>query len=553
MYDEKAPVLIVGGGIVGLSAALFLSRLGVKSVLIERHKSTSVAPRATGVHVRTLELFRVAGVEPAIRKAGRELVVPGDPTSKVSEGAGGAIPRIILRTTTLSDIDNAIVLESPEMQPSEISPCPPIWCGQDLVEPHIVEAAEAAGADIRFHTSLISFEQDGEGVTAVLEDRNTGLRKILRCSYMIAADGVRSPIREKLGIGRTGEGSAGHMMSMLFNADLDPVLKGRRFIICYMANRETPGVLVSLDGSTRWVLAVRFDPDKGDKPEDFTPERCLATIRTAVGKPDLDVEIKATFPWEAAHLVADSYQSGRVFLVGDAAHVHPPAGGFGANAGMQDAHNLAWKLSAVLNGWADPSLLDTYEVERRPVGAATADQAYWRDSVRIQKMSPEERRRIREYLVVILGYRYSSAAVIGAAGTDPMPEPLQLDGQPGTRAPHLWMEHAGRKISAIDLYDDAFVMFCGAEADGWWTAAETVAKAEDAPLRRHRVGPAGDIVDTTGTWHEAYGVSPRGAVLVRPDGFVAWRSLDASAEPETVLAEVMNRVVGRTPILAGTV
>src|SRR5436190_8730655 len=375
MYDESVPVLIVGGGPVGLSAALFLARHGVHCVLVERHEGTSLVPRATGVHVRTLELFRVAGVEAGVRAVGRELVVPNDPTSTVSEGAGGAIPRIILRATTLADIDNAIVLESPEMQPSEISPCPPIWCGQDLYEPLLVDAARAAGADVRFGTVLASFEPDADGVTAVLEDRASGTRRTVRASYLIAADGVKSPIREQLGIGRTGEGSAGHAMSILFHADLDPVLHGRRFIICYLANREAPGVLVSLDGDSRWVLAVRFEPEKGEKPEDFTPERSVAAIRAAAGKPDLDVSLQAAFPWEAAHLVADRYRSGRVFLAGDAAHVHPPAGGFGSNTGIQDAHNLAWKLAAVLGGWAGPGLLASYDLERRPVAEATSARA----------------------------------------------------------------------------------------------------------------------------------------------------------------------------------
>jgi 2-polyprenyl-6-methoxyphenol hydroxylase-like FAD-dependent oxidoreductase len=548
MNDTSVPVLTVGAGPVGLCAALFLAGQGVDCLLIERHEKTSFVPRATGVHVRTLELFRAAGVEQAIRAAGRELVVPDDIEATVH--AGNAVPRIILRATTLADIDNAVVLESPEMQPSEISPCPPIWCGQDIYEPILVDACRRRGADLRFGLALVGFTQDQDGVTAELEDRSTGQRRTVRASYLIAADGVKSPIREQLQIGRTGAGSAGHSMSIMFEADLDPVLHGRRFIICYLANREAPGVLVSLDGNRRWVLAVRFEPEKGEKSEDFTTERCLAAVRAAAGKADLDADVQAAFPWEAAHLVADRYREGRVFLVGDAAHVHPPAGGFGANAGIQDAHNLAWKLTAVLNGWAHESLLDTYETERRPVGAATADQAYWRDSVRIQRMSAEERRRIREYLVVILGYRYSSAAVTGAAGTDPLPEPLQLDGQPGTRAPHVWLDRAGERISAIDLFGDGFVLFSGAKADEWHAAALVVAAELGIPLRRHRIGPHGDVTDPEGNWHAAYGVSARGAVLVRPDGFVAWRSPDSDSDPERMLTRVVMKAVCRDPILA---
>jgi 2-polyprenyl-6-methoxyphenol hydroxylase-like FAD-dependent oxidoreductase len=548
MNDITVPVLIVGAGPVGLCAALFLSGQGVDCLLVERHEKTSFVPRATGVHVRTLELFRTAGVEQAIRAAGRELVVPDD--VKATVHSGNAIPRIILRATTLADIDNAIVLESPEMQPSEISPCPPIWCGQDVYEPILVDACHSRGADLRFGVELTGFTQDQEGVAAELEDRASGQHRTVRASYLIAADGVKSPVREQLQIGRAGEGSAGHAMSIMFDADLDPVLHGRRFIICYMANPAAPGILVSLDGDRRWVLAVRFQPEKGETAEDFTTERCLAAVRAVAGRADLDADIQAAFPWEAAHLVADRYRAGRVFLAGDAAHVHPPAGGFGANAGIQDAHNLAWKLAAVLNGWADESLLDTYEAERRPVGAATADQAYWRDSARIQRMSPQERGRIREYLVVILGYRYSSAAVTGAAGPDPLPEPLQLDGQPGTRAPHVWLDYSGERISAIDLFGDGFVLLSGAEADGWHAAAPVVAAQLGVPLRRHRLGPRGDLDDPDGNWHGAYGVTARGAVLVRPDGFVAWRSAGSESDQEGVLSRAVMKAVCRDQVLA---
>jgi 2-polyprenyl-6-methoxyphenol hydroxylase-like FAD-dependent oxidoreductase len=542
MYDENVPVLIVGAGPVGLSAALFLSRWGVKPILVERHEKTSFVPRATGVHVRTLELFRVAGVEQALRAVGCRLVIPSDPAAAIG-GEGGAIPRVILRSTTMADIANATVLESPDVEPLEVTPCPPVWCGQDLYEPILVDAGRAHGADIRFNTSLVSVEQDADGVTALIEDRATGRTSTVRAQYVIAADGVHSPIRESLGIGRSGDGGQGHAMSIMFKADLDELLDGRKFIICYMANRAAPGVLVSLNGKDRWVLAVRFTPEEGKAA--FTPEQTMAAVRAVIGRDDIPVEIQASFPWEASQLVADYYREGRVFLAGDSAHVNPPAGGFGANAGIQDAHNLAWKLVAVLGGWAGPRLLDTYEVERRPVGEATSNQALWRDSVRLQRMTPEEKRRIREYLVVILGYHYNSTAIIDSVGHDPLPEPLRLDGQPGSRAPHVWLYGDGKRISTVDLFDGTFTLLAGADDEAWYDAAAVAAKRLVVPMRRHRIDGL-DLVDADGVWHEDYGVTRTGAVLVRPDGFVGWRCEGAGDDPEATLTSALADILGRT-------
>ncbi|HLK01315.1 MAG TPA: FAD-dependent monooxygenase [Streptosporangiaceae bacterium] len=541
MQPETTPVVIVGAGPVGLSAALFLTRLGIRPIVLERHSGTSLVPRATGVHVRTLELYRVAGVEQQIRAVGRELTVPDD--VKTPTPTDGALPRIILRTTTLAGIDDAIVLEAPQTQPAEISPCPPVWCGQDVYEPILTDLLRQSGAQLLFGTGMESFEADDDGVTVLARQRDDGSTRTIRARYLIAADGVRSGVREKLGIGRGGEGSAGHAMSILFHADLDPILRGRRFIICYIATPEAPGVLVSLDGRERWVLAVSFDPDKGQRPEDFTPERCVSTIRAAVGKDDLAVDVKAAFPWESAHLVADSYRRGPVFLAGDSAHVHPPAGGFGANAGVQDAHNLAWKLAAVLNGWAGEHLLDSYEPERRPVGLATADQAWLRDGARARQAAAEG--RIRDHLSVILGYQYHSDAIIGAPPGDTVPAEPSLDGRPGTRAPHIWLRRDGTAISSIDLFEDAFVLLAGRDAGGWADAAATAAKQLGVPLRTYQVGDGLDLAETGTPWHEAYGVTEAGASLVRPDGFVAWRSGNGpGAGSVGVLTDALTTICG---------
>ncbi|MGH8906392.1 MAG: FAD-dependent monooxygenase [Egibacteraceae bacterium] len=542
MSDESANVMIVGAGPVGLSTALFLTHQGVRPILVERRSGLSAIPRATGLHARTMELFRTVGLEWQILEVGMELVSPGMEIEKVK--AGRATPLIMLGASSLAELDKALVMESHDVPYYDFTPSWPVWCGQDHYEPILLNAARSHGADVRFSTEFVSLEQDNDGVRAVVEDRQTGQRHIIRAHYLVAADGAHSCVRKALGIGHRSHGVAGHFVSIIFRAKIDILEAMPDFTFVYLLNPKVQGIVLVIEPN-RWMFGVNYYPERGQSPSDFTAERCVELVRIAAGVPDLDVEVESVAPWEAKHMVADRYRAGRVFLAGDACHTHPPAGGFGVNAGIQDAHNLAWKLSAVMRGWADTSLLDTYDVERRPVGAATADQAWMLFRTR-GRLAEEDHAAHRDFVVVAMGYHYTSNAVVGP-DTSPelMPRKLEFTGRPGSRAPHGWLERNGERVSTIDLFNGALVLLASTEGSSWLEAGRRLADEFGMPLRCYRIGPSGDLVDNNGWWPAACGLSSRGALLVRPDGFVAWRSRETSPDVNETLVEVLGRVLGR--------
>jgi tetracenomycin A2 monooxygenase-dioxygenase len=530
--EENFPVLVVGAGPVGLSTAVFLARHGIRPLLVEKRTGTSVLPRAPGLQARTMELFRAAGFGPRIRA-----LEMGDSHAYFEGG--------ILRVDTYADIDAAVVLESPSLDGPTISPERVMGCGQDRYERVLVDLARQSGAQVRFGCRLVSFDQDPDGVTALLEDVESGERRTVRAAYLVGADGARSRTRELLGVTRTGRGTVFHALSIYFrSAGLERLLRGRKFILCYATAGGMVG-LSRLHGCDPWLAAPVYRPDLGESPADFDDERCLAVLRTAAGRDDLDVEIMAKVPWEGAQLVADRFRVGRVFLAGDAAHVHPPAGGFGANTGIHDAHNLAWKLAGRLRGWAGEGLLDSYSAERQPLGTAMAAQAMVRNRIRHGYASEQDRAAMVDDIVITLGYRYRSDVIVGADDAAVLGPGLELTGEPGTRAPHVWLDRDGERISTVDLFWDSYVLLTDERGGAWCAAAARIADGLGLPLRAYRVGRTGDLVDPAGDWARRYGVAAAGAVLVRPDAFVAWRGADSGGDVEPILAGVLARCAGR--------
>jgi hypothetical protein len=276
--------------------------------------------------------------------------------------------------------------------------------------------------------------------------------------------------------------------------------------------------------------------------------RCLALVRSVVGVPDAAVEITQVIPWQCVADNAESYRSGRVFLAGDAAHTMPPNGGFGGNTGVQDAHNLAWKLAMVLQARAGERLLDTYDAERQPLGRLTCEQAYSRYVRRsaphlgIESVAP----LVDEWRMEI-GHKYHSTAIVSEADDDGAlhEDPFQSRARPGTRAPHLAVERGGVPCSTLDLFNRNFVVLAGAAGEAWCKAAREAGSGLGLTVDAYRVGPFGEVRDSGDAFPSAYGVSPAGAVLVRPDGFVAWRSPAASPNAEETLREVLSAVLSR--------
>ncbi|MFD9568790.1 FAD-dependent oxidoreductase [Streptomyces sp. NPDC059982] len=538
--DVRVPVLVVGGSLVGLSTSLFLSRHGIRHLLVEKHAGTSVHPRGRGINARTMELFRTAGVEPAIRKEASALEANQGILQSESSLVGGEHKWLI------KAVDPSGALK-------KFSPTGWCLCSQNNIEPVLAEQSRAQGADVRFSTELMSFDQDEEGVSAVVKDRESGEHLTVRADYLIAADGPRSPVREALRIRQTGNGELFHNVSIVFRSErLAGVLGDLRFIVCYLLKPGADGALLPVDNETQWVFHAPWHPETGETLEDFTDERCAAQIRAAIGVPDLDVEIGGKAPWHAAERVAQKYRVGRVFVVGDAAHEMCPTGAFGSNTGIQDAHNLAWKVAAVLSGAAGPELLETYEQERLPVARATSERASARSAehshpgyVPPPTMGGGPGSGV---LTTAMGYAYGQGAILGGDPSRPViPETMRLRGDVGTRAPHMWLTRTGERISTIDLYERAFVLLSG-EGSPWKAAAAAVARQTGARLDAYAIGSGAgaDLVQPEGAdWAELHELPADGAVLVRPDGFVAWRSEGAAADPEAVLLDAMKRLLRR--------
>ncbi|MEW2396023.1 FAD-dependent monooxygenase [Streptomyces sp. NPDC046862] len=535
----SVPVLIVGGSLVGLSTSVFLGRLGIEHMLVERHAGTSMHPRGRGNNVRTMEIFRTAGLEPRIRQAAAALAG--------NEG--------VLQVSTLSGQQRRWIIRdiSAGMDISQVSSSNWCLCSQNDLEPVLLAHARGQGGDIRFGTEMLSFTQDQDGVRAEMRHRDTGETYTVNADFLVAADGPRSPVRKSLEIGQSGPGELFHNVSVTFRSKkLKDCLGEKRFVVCYITDPQGEGALLPVDNEEQWVIHVPWSPDSGETLEDFADERCAAHIRAAAGVPDIDVEITGRAPWHASSRVADSYGKGRVFLAGDSAHEMPPTGAFGSNTGIQDAHNLAWKLAAVLRGWADMPLLDSYQQERRPTAVATIERACLQ-AVEEQHpgFSPAAGRNDdpADLMTVALCYRYASNAVVGVSPRRPVvPDVFELGGEPGTRAPHMWVTRNGVRISTLDLYERSFVVLSGPRGQAWRNAAEKASDALGVPLEAYVVGNGDDcdlVPEPDADWAKWHGAAEDGAVLVRPDGYVAWRAHADMPHADRLLTHVLRTLLGR--------
>ncbi|MDA3649645.1 FAD-dependent oxidoreductase [Saccharopolyspora indica] len=468
-------MLVVGGGLVGLTTALVLRHHGVEVTLVEKRATTSPQPKARRFHVRSLEIFRELGLAAVVREAARDL----------AEHHHMATGR------TLAEARQLPLWQPPGPDdPMEISPELPCLVAQDVLEPVLRQAADDAGARVRFQTELISFAQDADGVLAELHDHRTGQDTKLRAAHVVAADGARSPVRSALGIGRSGRGAVGEpSVNVYFHADLSDVVRDREFNLCRLEHPALPGALASVDGRSRWVFMT------GGEVEQDWP----ALLRTVLGVPAPDLEVRSVLPWQAEMLVADRYSDGRVHLAGDAAHVMPPFAALGANTGIADAHNLGWKLAAVLSGAAAPALLDSYDAERRPAGWFTADQS----SRRTWDVTTAPDPGLADPLVLAAGaFQYPAGAFAdGADDAEPVTE-FAPAGRVATRVPHRWL---GTGLSTLDLAGPGWALAVADDPQRWAAGG----------IPAHRL--------------DADFLVPGEGLLIRPDDVIAWRGTDPAA------------------------
>lgn len=493
------PVLILGGGPVGMSTALGLRHLGVECMLVERHPSTLDFPKGRRITTRTVEIFRQWGLEAAV--------------SEVALAHG----------TSMFVFDGETLLGPgfrrqpfPYDETGSSSPVRELICSQELLEPVLRQRAREDGVDLRFSTQLSSFTQDESAVTAEIIADSGPIT--VRASYLVAADGIRGVTRDSLGIGRSGPGLLGHRISVMVEADIEALMTERQSAVYWLRQPRAGSLFAAVDNKRRWLCSLPYDPVT-EPQESFTRDRCLDLVRGAMGDTRVDVGYVGHRFWEPTGLVADHYRSGRVFLAGDAAHVTTPEGGLGMNCGVSDAHNLAWKLAGAVAGWAGPALLTSYEPERRPHALACVDAS----------LGPARPPNPIDGLV--LGQVYQSPVVEDDGTSVPnSPDPVGVyrpSGRPGHRAPHLWLDQAR---STLDLFGTAFVALTDPAGEPALRAAAEPARATGIPFDIH-------IIDAPG-WHEHFGVEPGGTVLVRPDGYVASRTIAPRSPSQDLLASL---------------
>jgi 2-polyprenyl-6-methoxyphenol hydroxylase-like FAD-dependent oxidoreductase len=524
------PVLIVGGGLVGLSTAVFLSHQGIASVVVERLRCGSALPRAAHFHLRTLELFRLAGIEAEVQAQSEEEFSP--------EGA-------IVVMQSLAGTRSTDIIGNLNDGVQALSPCRRLFITQPGLEPILRRRAVLGGAQILSGHEVINIQQDSSGVSVFARDVATGAERTLQAQYLIAADGAHSRVRELLGIPFGGRGAFSNSMTIYFEADLAPYMRGKSVSVIYINNSDLGGVLRLDRGYQSGFLIVNTvaastNAEAANAAVDVTEPRLVALVRSAAGVPNLPVNIVGITRWRATAEVAQRYREGRIFLAGDAAHVMPPNGGFGGNTGIHDAHNLAWKLALVLRGRADRQLLATYDAERRPVAILTVEQAYTRYVTRtatclqakgFQPLVPD--------FNIELGYLYRSHAIISEDNRSGVhDDPRRTLGRPGSRAPHIWLcLDDAKHISSLDLFGRSFVLLAGPQGEPWCSQATSF-----ADLDSYRIGAT--LHDPKSAFATAYGLSPTGAVLIRPDGFVGWRAKALVEDPRGAIEHAMETICG---------
>jgi len=507
--DLTTDVLIVGSGPAGASAALFLSTLGVENIAVTKYRWTANSPRAHITNQRTMEILRDAGVEADVLEKATPQHLMGQ-TPFVTSLAGEELARLhTWGTHPARQADYTLA-----------SPCTHVDVPQDLMEPILLGHAAARGTRVRFDTEYLALAQDQEGVTATVRDRLEDRTYEIRARYLIGADGGRSAIARDIGLPMGGQMDVAGSMNIVFSADLSRYVAHRPSVLYWVLQpgADIGGIGLGLVRMVRpwdeWLVVWGYDIT--EPPPQVSDAGAIQIVRNLVGDDELPVTIRTTSLWSNNRMWAERYAEGRVFCMGDACHRHPPSNGLGSNTSIQDAFNLAWKLAYVLRGAAGPSLLDSYDAERAPIGRQivqranrsieefgpifgalglldTTDQDRMRANIEARKLDTpegaEQRRGLREAIElknyefnahgVEMNHRYRSDAIVADGTPEP---PFERDAElyyhattwPGARLPHVWLEHAGRRVSIHDLAGQGrFSLFTGIGGDPWALAAQS--------------------------------------------------------------------------------
>jgi len=552
----RTTVLVVGGGPVGLVASVLLARQGIDHVVVERRSAVQMAPAAHVTNARTFEILRSAGVDMDRVLAACQAPEEGAWVRWVTSLVGDELGRVPFELQhRIDELD-------------DVTPTPLRNLSQHRLEQILRDHVDVLVGGVEWESA----SQDAAGVTSTLRDVATGETATVVSDYLIAADGAGSRVRTWLGIPMEGPDVLQHFVMIHVTADLRHLVADRPATLYWTMDPDLRGVFVAHDPASTWVFMQDWDPDVEDIGA-YTDERCEAIFRSAAGTDDLELVVEHVRPWRMTCQIAERYAEGRVFLVGDAAHRFPPTGGMGLNTGVADVHNLVWKLAATGQGWAPPGLLDSYGAERRPVAVTNADKSL-ENAMRMIDVfvacgttgtadgsraafdtavsTPEGRRAIADaveaqdehfdMLGLQLGFTYPPGpGTVVDDGTPPVevPNPVRHyvpSTRPGGRLPHAWVIREGVRVSTLDLVPpDRYMLVTGSPA---W--ADAAAALGDGPLPLSVVLVGRDVLDPAGAWEAVSGIGAAGAVLVRPDQHVVWRSTGSADQPVEELRSVFG-------------